>query len=526
MNRLFVALAALGLIASPATAQIITGSVPNTFVNGTIIDATQVNADYTYIINQVNANGAKSGVNSDITALTALATPLTPAQSGSSVYYANAAASGTANAIVVASAIPANFTLAYGKSIRFISGAAGNTAATTLAVNGTTATNVYKQTPSGLTALTGGEIPANTLMEAFYDGVQFELMGQPAQSGVGPLTDLAGSGTPDLGTIGSHNINLTGGPFTITAFGSTANRAYPLYMVRYNAANTLVNSASLLLLNGTSRMTAASDVGWYQYNGAGAWAEVAFFPAQVKYGPTMANALFIRNNAGTPNTKVDITASEVVMDNTNGGAQYVENYGTCTIDLSVVGLNGLDAGAIAANTWYYIYAIGNGATTNVCLASTSATTPTMPGVYTYRARLGAIRTASGAATLWTFTQRGNTVDVTSADGTDHTAASGVAGTCPGTFPGTFVATSTVWGSLAPLTAGSVDTRVSVFNAAACVTSGSAGNNEVCAFSSSASLSARIPAKFNYTGTTTLLYCASAAAANLTVSGWTDAVNAN
>lgn len=509
--------------ATAVAAQIVTGSVPNTFVNGTVIDATQVNADYTYIINQINANGAKNGSNSDITALTALVTPLTPAQSGSNIYIANATSTGTANAQVVAAATPINFTLSYGKTIRFVAGFT-NTGATTLAVNGLAATNVYRQTPLGLAALTGGEIVAGNTVEAFFDGVQFELFNPGNQTGgFGPLTALGASATPDIGTVPSHNVNLSGGPFTITSFGSSASTTYPMYLIRFNAANTLVNSANLNILNGSSRLTASADQGLYFYSGAGVWYELAYFPAAVRVGVTGANALYIHNNAVTPATQIDIVASEVVMDNGAGGSYYVENYGTCTINLAVNGANGLDTGAVAANTWYYLYAIGQGTTTNVCLASTSATAPTMPGVYTYKARLGAIRTLSGAATLWSFQQRGNETWVTSTDGSDHVIGSGAAGNCA--VPST-VATSTVWGVAIPATASRAIATASALNSNTCV-SGNTSNTQsrTCAFSSSASLEGTVQARINYMGTTNLYWCGQVGSV-LLVAGWDDAVNAN
>lgn len=53
-----------------------------TFVNGTVIDAVQVNANFAQIIANVNANAAGSGANSDITSLSGLTTPLSTAQGG------------------------------------------------------------------------------------------------------------------------------------------------------------------------------------------------------------------------------------------------------------------------------------------------------------------------------------------------------------------------------------------------------------------------------------------------------------
>lgn len=403
-RKLAYSILAFVLAATPAYADaIITGAIPSTFTPGSVISSSQMNANFQYLISQVNANAAKNGANSSITSLSALTTPLAPAQGGSSIFVGGTA-TGTASAMVVASAIPNGFTLTSGNSVLFTA-SASNTGAVTLAVNGTLATNVYRQTPSGLQALTGGEIIAGQVVAAFYDGVQYELFNSSAQvGGYGQLTNFLGSATPDLGTIASHNINLTGGPFTITSFGSSANATYPIYLVRFNAANTLTHSATLNLLNSTNRLTAPSDQGIYFYNGTGTWFELAYFPNVVKSAPTQANALTIKNNAVTPSTQIDITATEMVMDTAGGGNYYTENYGSCTVNLSVVGAGGIDAGVIAINTWYYVYGIGNGTAVS-CLASTSATAPTLPAGYAYKARLGAMRT-DGASALYRTLQKG------------------------------------------------------------------------------------------------------------------------
>lgn len=54
----------------------ISPSYPDILQNGTIADATQVMADFYQIQNDVNANAAANGANSDITSLTGLTTPL------------------------------------------------------------------------------------------------------------------------------------------------------------------------------------------------------------------------------------------------------------------------------------------------------------------------------------------------------------------------------------------------------------------------------------------------------------------
>lgn len=60
----------------------IIGALPYTLQNGTVADATQVMADFNKILTDVNANAANAGVNTNITSLTALSTPLSVGQGG------------------------------------------------------------------------------------------------------------------------------------------------------------------------------------------------------------------------------------------------------------------------------------------------------------------------------------------------------------------------------------------------------------------------------------------------------------
>lgn len=71
-----------------------------------------------------------------------------------------------------------------------------------------------------------------------------------------------------------------------------------------------------------------------------------------------------------------------------------------TLNFGTNGLNGLDTGAIASNTWYYIYAILNPTTLATgYLASTSASSPTLPSGFTKFRLLTAVTTLAGSAVL-------------------------------------------------------------------------------------------------------------------------------
>ena len=80
MRRLFALLVFL-FVASGAMAAPCAG-VPYSFVNGTIAQAPQVNANFTVLQNCITGNAASSGVNSDITSLLGLSVPLSVLQGG------------------------------------------------------------------------------------------------------------------------------------------------------------------------------------------------------------------------------------------------------------------------------------------------------------------------------------------------------------------------------------------------------------------------------------------------------------
>lgn len=73
---------ALCLLSLTASADSIVGALPYNLTNGTTANATQVMANFNTIVNGANLNAAANGVNSSITQLTGLTTPLTVGQGG------------------------------------------------------------------------------------------------------------------------------------------------------------------------------------------------------------------------------------------------------------------------------------------------------------------------------------------------------------------------------------------------------------------------------------------------------------
>ncbi len=95
-------------------------------------------------------------------------------------------AGGTANARTITISAPITGYVA-GQEYSFVNGASANTGATTLAINGLTATNILK----GASALAAGDLPASALVTVRYDGSTFRLVAvEPAGIGV-PLSRVA-----------------------------------------------------------------------------------------------------------------------------------------------------------------------------------------------------------------------------------------------------------------------------------------------------------------------------------------------
>lgn len=236
----------LCMLPSLASAQIIP-SLPYNLTNGTIADANQVMADFNQIVSSVNTNAANAGANTNITALNGLTTPLAPSSGGSSVY-TGGTSGGTLNAQTVLTPTPLGFTLTAGRRVTFIAGFT-NSGPTTLNVNSTGATNILKQSTSGLVALAGGEIVVGQAVDVWYDGTQYELLNAAPQSLVPACTviDYAGVTTP------SGYLAATGGAVSRTTYATLF-----ACITRTGVAATTVNGSPTVTVADSSLY----QVGW------------------------------------------------------------------------------------------------------------------------------------------------------------------------------------------------------------------------------------------------------------------------
>ena len=116
----------------------------------------------------------------------------------------------------------------------------------------------------------------------------------------------------------------------------------------------------------------------------------------------VARNLVVKTNIANPTYRVDIDASEIMLQNISGVCYRATDI-DLTIDIATSGANGLDTGT-EANVWYYIWVICDG-TTVAGLLSASGTAPTMPTGYTYKALAGYVKNTSG--NFLNFTQIGD-----------------------------------------------------------------------------------------------------------------------
>ena len=160
------------------------------------------------------------------------------------------------------------------------------------------------------------------------------------------------------------------------------------------------------------------------YRGASTWARLAKGPQGYVLGqgandpawtiPISPRDIFrnlvINNNATYPAYKLDITADEIILQDSNGMPYRLTSFSK-TVSIAASGADGLDTGAEAGSTWYHVWAICKSSDgTAASLLSASATGPTMPAGYDCKAYLGAVYNNS-SSNFATMRQSGNRANI-------------------------------------------------------------------------------------------------------------------
>lgn len=110
-------------------------------------------------------------------------------------------------------------------------------------------------------------------------------------------------------------------------------------------------------------------------------------------GPTIVQNLSnlkITNNAGTPNSIMDITCDAIILGDSSGNT-YRATGVSVSPNITVSGVNGLDTGTKANSTPYFIWVIYNPTTNTVAglfSLQSSGSLLTLPSGYTFYARVG------------------------------------------------------------------------------------------------------------------------------------------
>lgn len=219
----------------------------------------------------------------------------------------------------------------------------------------------------------------------------------------------------------SSAANLTG------ISGGVAGRVLTLHNIGTAILTLIPSNTSSLAANRMSfpfpvRLTPGMALP-LQYDGTTAvWRPTGALPSQGSTGTYQG--LTISNNTTTPNSILDVAATMVVVTDTNYNT-FTLNSLSVSPNVTSAGINGLDTGAVAANTWYYVWVVFNptaalSATNPGCVFSTSSSSPTMPSGYTFKKCLGANRT-DGSSNFYRVRQQNNRADYVVTAGTNTAA---------------------------------------------------------------------------------------------------------
>lgn len=263
---------------------------------------------------------------------------------------------------------------------------------------------------------------------------------------------------------------------------------------------------------------------------SGAWIRSPVASAATPGSPlggaiSSASGLVVTWNSGTPNTRVDVSATGVLLANSTGQIR-LANFST-TVNLLASGANGLDTGSAGASTWYYVFVIAgvqtDGTVISAGLFSTSSSSPTLPTGYTIAYRVGS-RYTDASTHFYRVLQAGNRAQyvVGTLPATPRLMTSGVHGSV-GPTP-TWFAVSTV--TFVPPTASAIQLNFSNGGADGGVC-GVAPNNGYTlvgyaplAFNLAAATSAAITAMVNLESSN-VYYVSADAQTNLFCTGWID-----
>ncbi|MDG9784626.1 hypothetical protein [Metapseudomonas otitidis] len=340
---------------------------------------------------------------------------------------------GSANVYQVAFT-PAVTALVDGLRLRFRAKTA-NTGASTFSPNGVSAAPIWSKKHG---ALTGGEIIANGEVEVVWNAalnttgawVLLENTGGADQLPAGSYGTTPGFGDSSLAVPTTDFVQQAMGAILAKNVAGGANVTLTAVEARY----PIIALTGALTAN-INVIVPASSREWIIYNNtSGGFTLTVKTASGTGVAVTQGTAINLfcdgtnvlqagitvpaqsvqgvcRNltaSAAGTNATVLVGADEIALESTANQYLTVRNV-SLSINTAATGANGLDTGSLTGSTWYSLWIISNGSTT-AGLISLSATSPTMPSGYTYRALVGYIRTDNTANKYpLAFTQAGQWV---------------------------------------------------------------------------------------------------------------------
>lgn len=344
---------------------------------------------------------------------------------------------GSANTYTLASPTPSGFTLT-DQYVVCGSISASNTGASTLAVAGTTATAIKKQTPAGFAVLNGGELvlgnqyclqynaagTAYVILNNLGGGVSQAATSTTVTSGQWAnwqVFDIqAASQTltlpvvTTLPTNGGILIKTRGNSVTLTPNAAdginggtvgasvTVPANYMTAVTTSGTSGTTALSAPLGLVAGTNVTLTPSTNGTTTIAATGGGG-----------GGTIINnsigGCTLSNDGATPNTKLDISAC-TAADSTNAAVISAGAFTKTTGGAwaSGTGNNGMGNGlTIATSTWYHVCAANNGGTADYYFDTSVSCANRPAGISDTKVRrIGSFLT-DGSSNIVAFFQRGD-----------------------------------------------------------------------------------------------------------------------
>jgi len=389
----------------------IIGALPNTISNGQAIDAIPVMADFNWIVNQVNSNGAALGSTNTFTASqtgvsgnSASSFPIISQIQNNSTRWCGAAG-GTANALTLTTT-PAIAAYSGGQEFIF-QASATNTAATTVAVSGLSTIAIQV---SGNVCL-GGEVISGRWYKVLVDASatscqlqEFSILSNYKTTNSSYVT------SSNLGLTAVHlgsNIALQGSTpaqtLTLpTVTGVVGGRA--IYVVNQSTvawtlatagAETITyttvgvgssTATTLTLSPGDSGLYVwrSASTSWFEHQGVRAANISSANPGIIAYRNWTATGV------GVNNFNVVCAADEVLLE-TSTNAYITRRAVALTINANgSVGAPLSIMQARAANTFYYIwlwYNTTNGITGTLDVSSSAPTAPTGYVAADYKSRM-------------------------------------------------------------------------------------------------------------------------------------------